>query len=195
MSTRTERKQQRRELATWLRENGITPTGAAWDAATAGERNLDTLEALNLADGAPAKRLPDGTRLAAAIKPGDVLPGVGVAVTAPLVDCEDGRLWVTIRNESAALEDVSYGARESVDLHRPRRSWLSDAAEDYQSAREYWERQAESDRPAPISVPGAENAGVAMYQLDRATYAEHVPAPKWADYVRMHADARREVSA
>ena len=37
--------------AAWMREKGLVPSGAAWAAVKAGERNVRTLKALNVADG------------------------------------------------------------------------------------------------------------------------------------------------
>lgn len=60
----------RRELAGWLRDNGIGATGAPWDAAVAGERDLTVLR-VAAADAGTLARHWSGTVMPAALAAGD----------------------------------------------------------------------------------------------------------------------------
>lgn len=185
-------RQANRELAAWMRASGLVPTGAAWKAAQSGERDLDALMRLNLADGVAAKRTADGARLPAGMRSGDLYAG-GVIAGDPLIDPETGSVWVTVRRDGEDLSDVALDPRVPVEYERPRiaPAWVRDAAASYRDARDAWESARESDRVVPSTVPGTAGAACAMYQLDDATYREHVPPPRYADFLRDAADRNR----
>jgi hypothetical protein len=192
--TRSERRAERRALAARLRDAGIVPAGRAWDAAQAGETDPTTLAALNHADGLAAKRLPDGTTLPGGIRAGDYLPAYDAhAAGAGMVDPETGAVLVPL----STGRDVELPALEPVEIRRDRHApaWVQEAAADYRHARDAWESARESGRPVPSTVPGAAGSAAAMCQLEPADYAAHVPAPRFADFLRDHAARRREDAA
>jgi len=192
--TKTERRTRNRELAETLRAAGIVPTGRAWDAAQSGESDPGVLLALNAADGLAAKRLPDGSMLPGGIRTGDYLPEHDAhAAGAGMVDPETGSVLVPLSTGA----DVALPALVPVTVRRDKRApeWVQTAAADYRSARDAWEAGRESGRPAPTSVPGIAGSSVAMCQLEPADYAAHVPAPRFADFLREHAARRRDPDA
>ena len=192
--TKTERRARNREIAETLRAGGIVPSGRAWEAAQAGETDPVVLLALNLGDGLAAKRLPDGTMLPGGIRPGDFLPEHDAhAAGAGMVDPETGAVLVPLTSG----RDVELPPLRPVRVRRDRRApeWVQVAAEDYRHARDAWEAGRESGRPAPTSVPGAAGSAAAMCQLEAADYAEHVPAPRFADFLRDRAARRRDPEA
>lgn len=195
-ATRSARREWRRELAAWMRANAVSPTGAAWDSALAGSRDVAALRLANAADGAAPKRLPDGAALPAYVRAGDVLTGHGVVVADAIADPETGATWVVVRSADGALVDVELPAGEPVDVVRKRvaPAWVQAAAADYRGARDAWEAARESGRPAPSSVPGAAGANVSMMQLEDADYRAHVPAPRFAEFLADHAARMREAS-
>lgn len=93
----------RRELAEWLREHGMGATGAAWDAAVSGERDLTTLRMTARTDGTLARHWT-GTVAPAALAAGD-LTDYGPVTGAPLTDPETGRVWVTTRRVKSGATD------------------------------------------------------------------------------------------
>jgi transposase InsO family protein len=194
--TRAERKQARRDLAAWCRDNGITPQGSAWELAwEQGSRDVAALIAANLTDGCPAKRLPDGHRLPGGLKDGDYLPDHdGTVKGSPLPDPERGTVWCVITHGDAT-RDLELPATAPVAVVRTREApaWVLAAAADYRDARDAWEATRESDRAlAPTTVPGISGSGVTMSQLGPDEYARHVPRPRYADYVREHAARNRQ---
>lgn len=189
--TKQERKEANRRLAEDLRAAGIVPAGAAWEAAQQGERDPESLRALNAADGLAAKRLPDGTTLPGGIRAGDFLPAYGArAAGGALVDPDSGRVLVALEDG----RDLDLAPGEPVDIRRERHApaWVQQAAAEYRDARDAWTAGRESGRPAPTSVPGVAGSGAAMYQLTAAEYAEHVPAPRFADFLSEHAARMRQ---
>jgi hypothetical protein len=195
--TRAERKQARRDLAAWCRDHGVTPQGQAWELAwEQGSRDVAALIAANLADGCPAKRLPDGHRLPGGLKDGDYLPDHdGTVKGSPLTDPERGTVWVILSSGPDGTRDVELAPAEPVAVVRVREApaWVQQAAADYRDARDAWERGRESDRAlAPTTVPGIAGSGVTMSQLGPDEYARHVPRPRYTDYLRDHAARNRQ---
>lgn len=75
---RDNRKSHNAEASAWCRENGIHPSGSAWEALKKGERDVATLKALNVEDGlrpvkGEVKKTKSGkkatTKIAAVIEP------------------------------------------------------------------------------------------------------------------------------
>lgn len=191
-TTRAQRKAARRELAAWLRAHDITPTGAAWDAATAGERDVTTLRTLNTRDGASARRTADGRRTAAGLRDGDILE-TGTVVGDPVTDPETLRVWVTVRTPAGELVDVDHAPTVPLEVTRPRRApaWVQAAAADYRDARDAWEARRESTAPAPTTVPGVAHSSASYSQLTDGEYAAAYPRPVFADFLSAHADRMR----
>ena len=177
--SKQERKQANRDLAAWCRSVGVSPTGQAWAALQAGDRDPVRLAGLNLADGTPAKRLDDGTQLPGALRHGDYIPAHEARVTcAPVLDPETGRVWVTLSDG----QDVAYGVLEPVTYVRKREApaWVREVHETYLAARVQWELDREADSNG--------------WATEMREFAQAHPAPRYADHVRAYWDARREVA-
>ena len=136
--------------------------------------------------------MPDGETVTAwrrsawQILEGDFLPDHGASALAPSVYDE------TTRRHLVALDDgrdVELTRRAKVWLVRDYRgrSWLSSAAAAYREDVAARDALRESDALAPTTVAGISGTAAAMYQLDAETFEEHVPRPRWADYVREYA--------
>lgn len=189
------RREANRALAAWLRDQGVNPVGQAWDAARKGERDLAELSRLNLADGWGKG---DGLTRAAKVARGDFLPDYGARVHYAVTDPETGEIVLDVTRDQDGTPvrgELVLTATERVRVHRKREApaWVREATEAYRSARDAWEAGRESGNVAPTSVPGTSGSGVAMYQLTRAEYAEHVPAPRLATFLAEYAAARRDV--
>lgn len=196
MTTRAERKQARRELADWFRANALTPNGEAWRVATeTGERDPDTLRRLNAAEDRLPKRLPDGSVLPAGLHTGDTLGDGSRVVCPPVTDPETGEVWVTT-DQAGVHQDTAYPAGVPLPgvTRAPRTApaWVAEASAEYRSARDAWEAMRESGAIVPTSVPGTAGGQCAMYQLSPAEYAEHVPAPRYTDFLVEYAARLRE---
>jgi hypothetical protein len=212
MTTRAERKQARRELATWMREHGLAPTGAAWHAAADdGCRDVDALRVLAARDGATAKRLPDGRLLPAGLREGDTLADGARVICPPVLDPDTGAVWLTVRapaphgttgqgdtgqGDTGRTEDRAMPAGEPVPgvTRSPRTApaWVQAAAADYRDARDAHAAWRESGAPVPSSVPGTAGSGAAAYQLEDADVATYAPPPRFRDYLAEHAARMRE---
>lgn len=193
--TRAARKQAHRDLAAWCRDHGVTPNGAAWAAVKDGSRDTLTLRRLNVAEGCAARVTPDGSRLAAGIRDGDIIAGRGTVLGAPVTDPDTGNLWVTVAGADGTT-DIELAPSDVVDVARVRRApaWIQAAAADYRAARDTWEAARESGMPAPSSVPGVAGSNASMMQLEPGDYAAAYPRPRYADFVRDHADRNRETT-
>lgn len=140
--------------------------------------------------------MPDGETVTAwrrsawQIRAGDYLPDYGAGALAASVYDEDSRRHLVALDDG---RDVELTRRAKVWLVRDYQgaSWLSAAGAAYREAVAAREAMRESGEIlAPTSVPGAAGAAVAMCQLEREAFDEHVPAPVWSEYVREYAPRR-----
>jgi hypothetical protein len=197
MTTRAERKAARRDLAAWMREHGIPPTGEAWRLATDdGCRDVPTLLLAAAASGVVAKRLPDGSCLPGGLKAGDILTdtdGDATVVGSPVVDPDTGEVWVTVSTTDAdgvtRQDDRTYTATMPVDrIPAPRTApaWILAAAADYRGARDSWEQEFEATTHTSYApgLIGRERRREARGGRREVTdYLENHPAPVWRDYL------------
>lgn len=97
----------RRELAEWLRAHGIGASGAAWELATVGERDLTLLRRAAADDlsGATLARHWSGPVMPAALADGDALETGAVVVGAPIADPETGAVWAVVRRVTTGATD------------------------------------------------------------------------------------------
>lgn len=207
MTTRQERKQARRDLAAWMRDHGIPPTGEAWRMATEdGCRDVQTLVLAAAATGTVAKRLPDGSCLPGGLKPGDHLPDDDVTVVAlPVVDPDTGEVWVTVSTTDpdgvTRQEDRTYPPTAPVDrIPAPRTApaWIMAAAAEYRGARDAWEREFEEETrtsytPGIIARERRREARGGRREV--TDYLENHPAPVWREYLTAAAHARHDPDA
>ena len=90
-------------MAEWLRAIGVTPTGAAWEAAVAGERGVAVLRQAASTAGTLARHW------SGAVAPGAIVAGdmteYGQAVGVPITDPETGGVWITVRRVKSGPTD------------------------------------------------------------------------------------------
>jgi hypothetical protein len=207
--TRAERKQARRDLAAWMRDHGVPPTGEAWRLATEdGCRDVPTLVLAAAASGTVAKRLPDGSCLPGGLKAGDILTdtdGDATVVTPPTVDPDTGDVWVTVSTTDAdgvtRQDDRAYPPTVPVDrIPAPRTApaWILAAAADYRGARDSWEREFERTTHvsyAPGILARERRREARGGRREVTDYAEENPPPVWRDYLANAAAARHDPDA
>lgn len=194
--TRAERKQAHRELAAWLRENGVNPAGQAWELAKDGCRDIAALRSSNVADGCLPRRVADSGRYPSSLRHGDILTGSGTVTGDPVQDPDRGTVWVQVTRTDGTVADLELEASTPVEYTRPRHApaWVQAAAADYRSARDAWEQARESGMVAPTSVPGIAGSAVSMSQLEDSDYAAACPRPEFRDFLRDHAARNREIA-
>lgn len=141
-------------------------------------------------DGSPVRAFRRGVRQ---IRAGDYLPEHGAhALTDAVEDPDDASVWLTLDNG----QDVQLTTRKAW-IHRRYAldGWQRDAVTAYRDARHAWEALRESGDPIPAGVvAGTAGANVGAYQLTDEEFARAYPAPRFADFLRDAAGARREVA-
>lgn len=125
--TRSTVKAWRRDVADWLRAHGMTASGAVWQSAMCGERDLTTLRIIAASDpdGATLARHWAGYVMPAALADGDMTADYGRVSGQAMRDPETGHVWICTRDmrhgydHDVTVTDVTITDHEITDVSRP----------------------------------------------------------------------------